>query len=114
MQEPGQLGETEVAGRPYGQGGCVLAVHMDSQHALPPLDLALLQVLLSAVVCVIVVPVAIITVPLHYSSALKCKILSFNALNYRDIGVSPGISSESIAMWQLIGRPNSCPGGQTD
>ena len=41
----------EVAGRPYSQGRGVLAVHMDGEHALPPLDLALLQVLSSAVVC---------------------------------------------------------------
>ena len=56
MQEPTDESlaswlEMEVAGRPYCQGGCVLAVHMDSQHALPPLDLALLQVLSSVVVC---------------------------------------------------------------
>ena len=70
-----ELGEMEAAGRPYGQGGCVLAVHMDCQHALPPLDLALLQVLLSAVVCGTVGRLAITTVPLHYCSALECKIL---------------------------------------
>ena len=64
-----------MAGRPYGQGGCVLAVCMDRQHALPPLDLALFQVLSSVGVCYTVVLLAITTVPLHYSSAPKCIIL---------------------------------------
>ena len=68
MQEPTDESlaswlEMEVAGRLYCQGGCVLAVHMDSQHALPPLDLALLQVLSSVGVCYTVVLLAIITVP---------------------------------------------------
>jgi hypothetical protein len=59
------LGEMEVAGRPYCQGGCVLAVHMDRQNALPPLYLALLQVLSSAVVFGTVVLFVITTVPLQ-------------------------------------------------
>ena len=60
VQEPTDesLGEMEVAGRPYSQGRGVMAVHMDGEHALPPLDLALLQVMSSVAVCYTAAPLS--------------------------------------------------------